>query len=106
MTQYKVVSDTSYQPETSDDVVRILEWARCLRVRVRIELGDTKTGRAWEDSEVGYIGRSTGRVKVPLVLHNSRSHGGPSLLDHCVLRISESKGGKLLYQHPNYSKDQ
>lgn len=68
-------------------------------------MGDKVVGRDWLDEygNRGYIGRSTGGVNsVPLMIYNARSIGGPSLLEHCIVRIRKSCGGKVLWQHPNY----
>lgn len=47
----------------------------------------------------GYVGRSTGPIKVPLLIHNRRSLGGPAILDHCIIGVRETgKDGRLLYQ--------
>lgn len=73
-------------------------------VRLAIEYGDAETGQSWGDAETGYIGRSTGTQKIPLVVHNARSMGGGGLLDHCIVRISfanKANGGDL-YRHPTY----
>ncbi len=43
-----------------------------------------------------------GPVKVPLILPLSRSIGGGAILDHCIVRIRHSSGGKVLWQHPKY----
>lgn len=43
-----------------------------------------------------------GPVKVPLILPLSRSICGGAILDHCIVRIRHSSGGKVLWQHPNY----
>jgi hypothetical protein len=104
MKTYKQVNGTSYDVRTPDEVIRVVEAARQTRTRLHVSLGDTETGRDWlEEFEVyGYIGRSTGPIKVPLLLANRRSHGGGALLDHCVVRIRESAGGRVLYQHSAY----
>jgi hypothetical protein len=67
-----------------------------------LHLGDSETGNDWlEENEVhGLIGRSTGIVKVPLLLANSRSTGGGAILDHCIVRIRH--GNSTVYQHTNY----
>jgi len=100
---YKVVDGTSYSIQTPDEVVQVLESLRLNRNRVHVSYGDVTTGRDWlEESTQGYIGRSTGSVKIPLLVHNARSSGGSALLDHCIVRIRMSAGGKVLYQHPAY----
>jgi len=86
--RYKITdSDTAYHRSTPDAIVRILEGIRSRRTRVKIHYGDRKTGRSWGDVEVGRIGRSTGRIKIPLVVASARSMGGGALLDHCIVKI-------------------
>lgn len=71
--------------------------------RVRIWYGD-ETGRSWNDEfEVtGSIGRSTGDIKVPLLINNSRSYGGSALLDDCIIRIDDIKDKRTLYKVDNF----
>src|SRR5438105_3695918 len=101
---YKIVAGTSYDERTPDAVIRVLENARQNRTRLHISLGDTGTGLDWleEFESHGYVGRSMGPVKVPLLIANRRSTGGGAILDHCIVRIRESAGGRVLYQHPQY----
>jgi len=111
MKQYKVVEGTSYHDETPDDVIRVLENARQHRLRLHVSLGETEgpqAGRDWlEEFEThGYVGRSMGPVKVPLLVANRRSTGGGAILDHRIVRIRESAGGRVLYQHPQYHHGQ
>ncbi len=102
--KYKVVNFTAYHNETSNEVVNVLEDARINRKRLKIYFGDVKTGRDWmeECDTVGYIGRSGGEIKIPLLVYNERSYGGGGLLDHCIVKIKEAKGNKILYQAANY----
>jgi len=103
-TQYNVVNGTSYHVETTKNVIDILEAARVNRVRIVVDYGDTTTGKSWGETRDihGYVGRSTGINKIPLLVYNSRSYGGGAMLDHRVIKITESKGGRVLYQHTNY----
>lgn len=99
------INGTTYNDETPRAVVNALERAQRERFRVRVWYGNTDTGRAWaeEHDVTGYIGRSTGRVKIPLIVHNTRSMGGPGLLDHCIVRIDRTDTAETLYRHPAFS---
>jgi hypothetical protein len=98
------INGTSYHDDTPDGVIRVLESARQNRVRLHISYGDRTTGRDWlEEFETqGYVGRSMGPVKVPLLLPNRRSTGGGAVLDRCIVRIRRAAGGQVVYQHPQY----
>lgn len=97
----KNLNGTYYHDETPDDLIQILETLRQNRTRVKIDYGDTKTGKSWgEVNDIcGRIGRSTGTQKIPLLVYNRRSLGGGALLDHCILSIQETaKPHRILYQ--------
>ena len=88
-------------------VIDILEACRKSKTRIKFRYGHTtgeNIGQDWGDSmdQCGYIGRSGGQYKVPIVLYNKRTHGGPSILDHKIIKIQTSRGGEVLYQHPMY----
>ena len=104
MKEYKTENGTSYDVRTPDEVVAILEDARLNRTRLHVSLGDSESGRDWIEENMvhGVIGRSTGSIKIPLLIYNRKSSGGPGLLDHCIVRIRTSAGGRVLWQHPGY----
>ncbi len=103
---YQIVNGTAYHADTPPQVIDILE--KCLhsrrQYRFRIWDGDRNTGRAWGDIETGYIERSTGPIKIPILISNTRSLGGPGLLDHCIVKIeyANKKDGGILYQHKDF----
>jgi hypothetical protein len=100
----KEINGTFYSVNTPIDVIEILESSRLNKTRIFLEYGDTKTGKGWGDvyDVTGHVGRSTGVTKIPLLIHNQRSHGGGAILDHCIVSIVTAKGKRSLYSHPNY----
>ena len=69
-----------------------------------LDYGDTETGQSWRETfDIrGSIGRSTGSIKIPLLIKTSRSLGGGAVLDHCLVKITDANTKKILYIHPNY----
>ena len=96
---------TTYHDDTPEHVIFVLEWARRTGTRVRLFYGDRKTGRDWgeENSVTGTVGRSTGTVKIPLLISRSNALGGLAILDNCIVRIIAS-GGPEAYRHPLYQE--
>lgn len=105
MKTYKQVGVMSFDTRTPDIICNILEMYQNARdkVRLRFFYGDSETGRCWMDEHgtIGYIGRSTGIYKIPLLIHNNRSYGGGAILDHCIIKIMVGK--HTLYQHPLFN---
>lgn len=104
---YKVSeSGTYYSIETPDELIRVLDSIGGTGRRVKIYLGDKNTGRDWmeEDGKVGKVGRSSGSVKIPLLIKTINSHGGGAILDDCIVKIvtSPATSARTLYQHPFY----
>lgn len=105
MVRYKVTHDnTWYHAETPDDLIVVLEHARENKLHVRVWYGDTETGRDWmeEYNVTGRISRSTGHVQIPILLANTRSYGGPGLLDHCIVKLVCTETRQVLWVHPKY----
>lgn len=73
--------------------------------RVRIWYGDPETGRAWQEEYdvLGYVGRSTGTQKVPLLIFSRRSIGGGAILTEEIVRIDWTDGSGPIYKHPAFS---
>ena len=99
---YNVVNGTSYNENTPKEVIRILENARVNKTRVRLFFGDTSSGQDWleEYDTIGYVGRSCGEIKIPILLKNERSSGGGGILTHCIVRITIDK--KDVYKNGKY----
>lgn len=97
--EYKVVNGTSYSVNTNDKVIEVLERCRSNKTRIVVDYGDVLTKESWNEvyDVSGYVGRSSGTYKIPLLIHNSRSLGGGSILTDCILSIKESKGKRVLF---------
>lgn len=104
--EMKLVNGIEYHEETPDEVVGIIEACRRSNrsYRLKFDWGNAETGQSWGEQfdTVGYIGKSTGARPIPLLIHNSRSLCGGSLMDNCIVAITMARGGQVLWQHPNY----
>lgn len=71
-------------------------------IRIRIFYGNKKTGNDWCEiyDTIGYVGRSCGEQKIPLLINNKRSFCGGGILTDCILKITVDK--QVLYKHPKY----
>lgn len=101
--EYKQTANgTCYHIETSDEVINVLENAIATNERIRVFYGDKETGRDWceEYDTIGTIGRSTGSIKIPLLIKRIDSTGGGSLLTHCIVKVTQNK--REVYKHPEY----
>lgn len=98
--RYILVNGTSYLEGTPEKVIKVLENCRLNRIRIVLDYGDIETNTSWGEKfdVTGYINRSNGSEKVPILLHNARSIGGPCILIDCILSIKTSKGKVVLYQ--------
>ena len=105
---YRVAEGTWYHKDTLDDVILNLSLCRDNHTRIVVDYGDVKTGRSWNEvyDTQGHVGRSTGPIKIPLLIFNSRSLGGPGMLEHCILSIKTTKGKKTLWEMPDLYKKQ
>jgi hypothetical protein len=97
----RIVNGTAFHAATPVELVAVVEHVRANRFRIRLDYGDTATGRSWGETSdsVGYISRSTGEIKIPLLVRTARSAAGEALLDHCVLAMAHSnrRHGGVLY---------
>jgi hypothetical protein len=100
----KMCDGITYHKKTSDEMVWILQTLRVNQTRVRFHWGDTETGKDWGDVNyvTGTIGNSMGPVKIPILIYSRRSTGGGGLLTHCIVKITATQGGRVIYQHPKY----
>ena len=92
-----------FNDATPEEVRGVLLRAQLKHTRVRVFYGDPETGIAWHEEHfvTGTVSNSTGRLKIPLLIHNARSHGSPAMLDHCIVAIRSRKA--WLYRHPHFS---
>lgn len=105
-THKRTAKGACYDINTPDAVVNVLEGRLHAKreARIRLDYGDTQTGQSWgeEFNIEGYVGRSTGRIPIPLLIHNVRSMGGGPILDGSIVAIYDTKSGAVLYRHPAY----
>lgn len=89
---------------TDPKVVEIIRQYHSSRKRLRIFYGDSKTGRDWmsEYNVIGTVGRSTGTMKIPLLIASTRSYGGGAISTSSIVRLMDVKNKSELWSHPFY----
>lgn len=100
---YKEVDGMNFSKDTPDEVCQALLTAYKNHKRVRVYYGSRETGESYLDiyNVTGYVGKSTGRLPIPLMISNSRSTGGPAIADNLIVKIQYTQGATL-YQHPKF----
>jgi hypothetical protein len=103
-----VVDGTYYDAKTPTAVVRALEHARKNGYRIRLAYGDRKTGKDWHEryEVVGYVHRSMGPQKIPILVYNKRAWGGSGIMTDNIVKISfaNKKDGGLIWKHSRYHR--
>lgn len=94
----------TFSDNTNDRVKQVLTSCYNRKNRIRIVYGNVATGNSWLDEYeiLGYVGKSTGTKPIPLLINNSRSFGGGSILTGSILKIIDTKTKQVLFQHENY----
>jgi hypothetical protein len=108
--KYQLIQDgndlpIAYHEETPDKLIEELEAARKTRSKIKIYLGDPKTGKSWneEHDTTGTIGLSRGhQARYPLLIATSRSTGGGTLMDDRILKLKVE--GRTVYTHPLFKQ--
>lgn len=101
---YRIFNGTAYSENIDEKCMKVLDKLFNNKSRVRLFLGDPNTGKDWCErfDVLGYIGRSTGKYKIPLLIAKSNSMGGPGILDENILKIVDTKTKEVLYQNDKY----
>ena len=101
--QSPLTRTTWFDPGTDPKAAKVLETCRSCERKIRLILGDTSTGEPWlnEHGVVGRIGRSTGILKVPLLIEPG-AHSGGAILCACILALIDWESGEALYRLPAY----
>ncbi len=103
LNQYRTIRDWTFHWDTTYEVAKLLCLYRQSKSEVRIFLGDKTTGLDWneENDTTGRIGRSTGTMKIPLLIPKN-DIGGPALSDDSIVKIVNVRTKEVLWQHPTY----
>ena len=88
----------------NERLMDVLSNARKYGYRVRIWYGDRQTGRSWnEEYDVtGRVGRTSGEIGIPILVHNKRSWGGGAILVGSIIRIDDIEDHKTIWKVDNF----
>lgn len=94
-----------FHPYTTQGVMEKVAYYYESGKRLRVFFGDYKTGKDYGETYdiIGTLGRSTGRIKIPLLIKRSNSSGGGPLSTYMIVRILDVETMKDVYLHPTYT---
>jgi len=94
---------TWFKKDTRDAVKKVIDRLIHTGETVRVFYGDSETGKSSmnEFDMIGTVGRSSGVLKVPLLLSQSDGFGDP-MQDDRIIRIIRVGDHKNLYKHPGF----
>lgn len=103
-TKYFEKNGTSFSINTNNNCANILNELILTKKRVRLFYGEQHIGEDWCErfDTIGYIGRSNGKIKIPILLSRKDSSGGFPILTDCILKIVETRTNKILYLNKKY----
>ncbi len=99
--------DLYFDRNTDEDVAIVLNRLYRSKRRVKIYYGDKESGRNWNEvfDVFGYVGRTWGTKKAPILVYSKRSYGGGLISTGSILAIRESSiNGSFLYEHSKFVK--
>lgn len=92
-----IVFSQSTPKDLAIKIVSLME----TRTRIILDYGNVETNESWGEihDTTGYIGLSGGayNLKYPILVYNSRSIGGGTILTGSIIKITASKGKEVLY---------
>ena len=110
--EYKVCNGTFYSAEALDGAILALEYARVNKIRIRIFYAYKTTEEkengvkdsefdvleVWKDENdcIGWLGRSIGDIKIPILLSSSSSCFGSPIVESRVVLV-KTTGGRALF---------
>jgi hypothetical protein len=95
-------NNTEIFKNVNEKLIHILERCRKNNTRIRVWYGSNSKVWLEEYDVIGRINRTTGRIKIPILLNNKRSFSGEELLVHRIVRIDDIKEKKTIYKLDGY----
>lgn len=95
---------TWFDADTPASIACAIEAYRRNERKVRLYYGDKATGRDWmeENDTIGFISRSTGPLRTPLLMSSRRASYGDAVLSACIVRIQDAVTKQDFWRHPTY----
>lgn len=93
---------TEVYKHVNEKLISILERCRKNNTRIRVWYGANNKVWLEEYNVMGRIGRTNGRIKIPILVNNKRSLGGSELLVQCIVRIDDIEEKKTIYKLDGY----
>lgn len=103
-TKYKQIGEFFFEEGTDEQVANVVNRMYQTKKRYKVYFGCVDTGKVYaeEYDTIGTVGKSTGQIKIPLMITRKGNMGGGALLPSLIVAVREMDTNYFIYKHSKF----